>query len=105
MQAYIRVRQEGEAAVRASGLPATILRPWYVLGPGRQWPLVLVPFYKLCKLVPATREGARRLGLVTLDDMVAAVVGAVEHPPPALRILDPPAIRLSRMASKPSRAD
>ena len=33
MRAYIAVRREGEALVRASGLPATILRPWYVLGP------------------------------------------------------------------------
>ena len=29
MQAYIAARQEGEALVRASGIRATILRPWY----------------------------------------------------------------------------
>jgi uncharacterized protein YbjT (DUF2867 family) len=104
MQAYIRVRQEGEAAIRASGLSATILRPWYVLGPGRQWPLALVPFYKVCESIPATREGARRLGLVTLDDMLAALVSAVEDPRPGIRILDPPAIRQSRLPSKPSKA-
>jgi uncharacterized protein YbjT (DUF2867 family) len=27
MRAYVAVRQEGEAAVRASGIPATVLRP------------------------------------------------------------------------------
>jgi uncharacterized protein YbjT (DUF2867 family) len=34
MKAYIQVRAECEAAIRAAGLNATILRPWYVLGPG-----------------------------------------------------------------------
>jgi uncharacterized protein YbjT (DUF2867 family) len=33
MQAYIAVRTECEAAIDAAGLNATILRPWYVLGP------------------------------------------------------------------------
>ena len=31
MKDYIAVRAEGEAMIRASGIPATILRPWYVL--------------------------------------------------------------------------
>ena len=34
MRAYIAARVEGEDAIRESGLPATILRPWYVLGSG-----------------------------------------------------------------------
>ena len=34
MRAYIAARVEAEEAIRASGLPATIVRPWYVLGPG-----------------------------------------------------------------------
>ena len=47
MKAYIAARTEGEALVRATGIPATILRPWYVLGPGHWWPYALLPFYKL----------------------------------------------------------
>ncbi|HEY0418222.1 MAG TPA: NAD(P)H-binding protein, partial [Acetobacteraceae bacterium] len=58
MRAYIAARQEAEAAIRASGLPATILRPWYVLGPGRRWPLLLSPVFRL--LPP-------RMGLVTVE--------------------------------------
>src|ERR1700745_963102 len=38
MHAYIAVRTECEAAIDAAGLNATILRPWYVLGPGHRWP-------------------------------------------------------------------
>ena len=93
MQAYIAVRQEGEARIRASGLSATILRPWYVLGPGHRWPYLLVPFYTLAALVPPLRDTALRLGLVTVGQMVSAFVASIERGPEGLRILDVPAIR------------
>lgn len=93
MQAYIRVRQEGEALLRASGLNATMVRPWYVLGPGRRWPLILVPFYKVFEQLPATRDGALRLGLVTIEQMAATLVSAVEHPAAGIRVLETAAIR------------
>src|SRR6185436_3382330 len=64
MRAYIAVRVACEAAIRAAELDATILRPWYVIGPGHRWPIVLAPLYSLAELVPRTRESARRLGLV-----------------------------------------
>ena len=50
MKAYIAVRSEGEALLRASGMNATFVRPWYVLGPGRRWPLILKPIYWLYAL-------------------------------------------------------
>ena len=93
MKAYIAVRAEGEALIRASGLAATFLRPWYVLGPGHRWPHLLRPFYWLCERLPATREGARRLGLVTLPQMLTALVWAVENPSREVQILDVPRIR------------
>lgn len=94
MRAYIAARIEGEALVVASGIPATILRPWYVLGPEHRWPCLLVPFYAMAKWLPATREVAERLGLVTLPEMIGALVRAVESPPAAdVRIVDVPAIR------------
>jgi hypothetical protein len=37
---------------------------------------VLVPVYALLRLIPASRESAQRLGLVTLAAMVAALVQA-----------------------------
>jgi uncharacterized protein YbjT (DUF2867 family) len=94
MRAYIAVRQEGESHVRASGIPATVLRPWYVLGPGHYWPYVLVPAYAILRRLAATREGAERLGLLTRADMVAALLRAVEQPPAAgVRIVEVPDIR------------
>ena len=80
MRAYIAVRTECEAAIEATGLDATILRPWYVLGPGHRWPYLLVPMYKMAELFPKTREGALRLGLVTLEQMTTALTFAVENP-------------------------
>ena len=93
MQAYIAVRQEGEARIQATGIAATILRPWYVLGPGHRWPYFLVPFYALAERLPPLRETALRLGLVTIGQMVGALVAAVERAPQGIRILDVPAIR------------
>jgi uncharacterized protein YbjT (DUF2867 family) len=93
MQAYIAVRQEGERLIREAGLTATILRPWYVLGPGHRWAYLLLPIYKLLERLPATRNGAQRLGLVTHRQMLAALVRAVEHPPDGVRMVSVPEIR------------
>jgi uncharacterized protein YbjT (DUF2867 family) len=93
MKAYIAVRVAGEGLIAAAGIPATILRPWYVLGPGHRWPYALVPFYALFRALPATRDGARRLGLVTRRAMVGALVHAVESAPPeGVRIVEVPEI-------------
>ncbi len=56
MQAYIAVREIGEARITLSGLTATVLQPWYVLGPGHWWPVVLIPMYALLERVPPTRD-------------------------------------------------
>jgi len=97
MQAFIAVRAEGEALIRASGMKATFVRPWYVLGPGHWWPYALVPFYWLAELLPPTRESATRLGLVTIWQMLNALVWSVENPASDIRIVDVPTIRkLSR---------
>ena len=81
MHAYVAARAAGEAAIRSAGLTATMLRPWYVLGPGHWWPALLIPVYAITERLPATRDTARRLGLVTLQQMVDALVRAVETRP------------------------
>ena len=95
MRAYVAARAAAEAAFVTAGLAATFVRPWYVLGPGHRWPYLLLPFYAVAERLPGTRDGARRLGLVTLAQMTRALVAAVEDPPPAgpARIVDVPAIR------------
>jgi uncharacterized protein YbjT (DUF2867 family) len=102
MHAYVAVRARCEALVRESGLDATFVRPWYVLGPGHRWPYLLVPMYFIAERLPSIRDTARRLGLVTLDDMVAALVQAVEAPPRGIRIVEVPEIRGARRRLGPA---
>ena len=95
MRAYQATRAEAERELVASGLAHTIVRPWYVLGPGHRWPYALLPMYWLLERLPSTRESATRLGLVTIDQMLAALVCAVEQPAQC-RIVTVPEIRASR---------
>ncbi len=105
MKSYIAVRAECEQALLASGMNLTILRPWYVLGPGHRWPYALLPMYWLCERFPSTREGARRLGLVTLDQMVRTLVSAIENPGIGAHFIDVPQIRTGLVAaSNPLKA-
>ena len=97
MAAYIAVRKEGEAMLRRSGLRATILRPWYVLGPGHYWPFVLAPVYGVLERLRPTRDMAIRLGLVAIEEITAALVHAVEHPAQAERIVEVPEIARARL--------
>ncbi len=94
MKAYQAVRAEGETMIIASGIPATFVRPWYVLGPGRSWPRVLKPFYAMARLFPPTRDGANRLALVTLEQMTQTLAWAVEYPPQQLQVLEPSQIKV-----------
>ena len=95
MRAYQAVRAEVEALVRESGMGATVLRPWYVLGPGHRWPYVLMPLYWLFRLLPQTRESAERLGFVTHAQMTQALLRAVEDPSPDFRVVTVPQIRMT----------
>lgn len=95
MRAYVAARREGEGAIRRARLNATIFRPWYVLGPGHRWPVLLSPLYWLLERIPATRDAAGRLGLVTLDQMIAALIEAVEAPARGVRVIEVPEIRSS----------
>lgn len=99
MKAYIAVRRECEQIIRQSGMNATILRPWYVLGPGHRWPYLLSPIYRLLELIPETRESALRLGLVTVEQILAALVNAVDHPAEGIRILEVPEIRQNQLGA------
>jgi len=87
------VRAECEQMIQEHHLNSTILRPGYVLGPGHRWPYALLPFYKVCEWLPFTRPGALRLGLVTIDQLILALVQTVESPVQGTRIVGVPEIR------------
>jgi uncharacterized protein YbjT (DUF2867 family) len=100
MHAYVAVRERVEGILQASSLPHTILRPWYVLGPGHRWAYVLAPMYWIAALMPSRRDTARRLGLVTLPQMIATLTHAVDTAGNQRRSFDVPDIR--RMSERPS---
>jgi len=87
MKAYIDVRVRGEQLIRSAGFNATIVRPWYVLGPGHRWPYLLLPAYLLMEKIPATRSTALRLGLVPNREMVGALRTAVSDPASGISIV------------------
>jgi uncharacterized protein YbjT (DUF2867 family) len=93
MHAYLAVRAEGEALIRQSGMNATFVRPFYVLGPGHRWPYLLLPFFWMFMLIPSKREAARRLMPVTLAQTIRALVQSVENPPAGIRIVEAPEIQ------------
>ena len=97
MKPYWEARAEAEAFLASKKLNATVLRPWYVLGPGHRWPYLLLPGYWIAERLPPTRESARRLGLVTLNQMAAAIVTAIENPVIGKRIVEVPEIRKARL--------
>jgi len=93
MRDYVGVRAEGERMLRESGMHATFVRPWYVLGPGHRWPYAILPLYWLWMLSPKSRDTARRLYPVKLRSVVRAIANAVDHPPDGIRIIEAPELR------------
>jgi nucleoside-diphosphate-sugar epimerase len=93
MREYQAARAEAEQFIITSGLPASFVRPWYVLGRGHRWPALLIPLYALARWYPRTREGAERLALVTLEQMTRTLVWAVENPPEEIQVLEPKHIK------------
>ncbi|HEX7766919.1 MAG TPA: epimerase, partial [Nitrospira sp.] len=62
-------------------------------GPRPLVPLVLQPAHRLMEMMPSTHDAARRLGLVTIQDMLAALIRAIEYPPESIRVIEVPEIR------------
>ena len=97
MKAYQLSRAIAEGHLAQSELTHTIIRPWYILGPGHRWPIVLKPFYWLAERRASSRAAALRLGLVTIEQMIATLSLVVAAPPHSSRILTVPDIRRARV--------
>ncbi len=94
MKDFQQCRAEGEAAIGALQLPATFIRPWYVVGPGHYWPVLFQPLFAILRWIPATSNKAKALKLVTLKQMVHALLYAIENIPSAgINIIEIDAIR------------
>ena len=93
MRDYVAVRAEGERLIRETGMAATFVRPWYVLGPGHRWPYLILPLYWFWALSPKSRDTARRLYPVKLRSVIRAIADAVDAPPNGVRVIEASELR------------
>jgi uncharacterized protein YbjT (DUF2867 family) len=97
----IAVRVECERMLSDRQLNSTIIHPSSVVGPRHPWAFALLPLYNVGEWLPFARAAALRLGLITLDQLIIALVDAVESPVQGSRILDVPEIRAASLRFAP----
>lgn len=100
--AYGRSKLAAEAAVRAAGVPCTILRPALVYGPGAKGNFASL--MRVAALPVPLPFGAfsNRRSFLALDNLIGAVRFALEDPRAAnetFLVADPQAISLARLVS------
>ncbi len=88
MKDFQQVRAEAERILQQQHFVSSFIRPWYVLGPGHWWPIVLKPFFWIAKLIPSKREAAKNLDTVTISQMINTLVYAVKNQPSSTIIYD-----------------
>ena len=93
MHDYQQCRARCEKLLDKSLLKASIIRPWYVVGPGHYWPLLFLPLFELLEIIPATSDKAKALRLVYLPQMLATLHYAVNHPPQSRQVFEVADIR------------
>lgn len=102
MRDYVAVRAEGERLLRESGIAATFVRPWYVLGPGHRWPYAILPLYWIWGAFPSQRDTAARLYPVKLAGVVRTIADAVDGGPNGIRVIEAPEIRAAASPARPA---
>jgi len=101
MKDYQDVRKEGETYCLSKNLNCSFIRPWYVLGPGHWWPVLLLPFYGIAELVPSWRQAARAKGLVSIGQMLQTLITVVEsNPPQKQHCIEIPQIKRKNLQSQ-----
>jgi nucleoside-diphosphate-sugar epimerase len=88
MKDFQDVRIEGEQMLMQASLKTSFISPWYVLGPGHWWPVLLKPFLFFAKFIPGKREAARQLDTVTIKQMIITLLHAIKNPPGKNEIYD-----------------
>jgi len=75
---YGRSKQEGERLVLGSGMPAVVVRPSHVYGPGGWYAHDLIPRLRQPGRLAVIGRGANMWDVVHVDDVAGALVLAVE---------------------------
>ena len=77
--AYGRSKQEGERLVLQSGLPATVIRPSHVYGPGGWYASELIAQLRKPGRFAVIGAGTNLWDVVHVDDVASALALAAEH--------------------------
>lgn len=93
MATYQQCRNEGEQYCKSKGFNCCFIRPWYVVGPGHWWPILLLPLYGIGELIPRLRIKTRAFALVSIGQMIDTLVNAVEAAPSPIKIVEIKSIR------------
>lgn len=77
---YATTKRKAEAAVKAAGIDPIVLRPSLVYGPGDRGLFArIVRFVRVLPIVPLIGDGRYPMRPIHVDDVAAAIIGAIEH--------------------------
>jgi len=88
MKEFQAIRATGERLLRDSEIPSSFIRPWYVIGPGHYWPLLLKPLIWLLQFIPAISQTAKKLDTVTIAQIIRTLIYTVRNPPDQVAIYE-----------------
>jgi nucleoside-diphosphate-sugar epimerase len=81
--AYATTKRKAEAAIRMAGIEPILLRPSLVYGPGDRGLFArIVEFVRVLPVVPLIGGGRYPMRPIHVDDVAAAIVGAIGHGTP-----------------------
>lgn len=70
---YLRSKGQGEAAVEASGIPYSVIRPSILFGPGDEFITTLAAMVKAFPVVPLVGTGSNLLHPISVDDVAHCI--------------------------------
>lgn len=78
--AYLRAKAAAEKIVMASALQWIILRPSAIVGPGRQFPKILIPMTAMLRHLPGLQRRSDDYRPVHVEVLAQALFAAVQSP-------------------------
>jgi uncharacterized protein YbjT (DUF2867 family) len=84
---YLLSKWAGEQAVRASGVPYTVLRPGLIFGPGDGFFTLLTRMMRLSPVIPIAGDGRTLFQPISVGDVTRCIVLALERGP-AMRLFE-----------------
>ena len=85
---WFRAKWRAETAVRASGIPYTIIRPTWVYGPGDPSLNRFLVLARFLPVVPLTGDGSQQLAPVFIDDVARLAADALVEPAAVDQVLE-----------------